>query len=93
LVRRPWREYPHTHPGPNDIFLLIEVSDASLEFDRTIKLELYARAAIREVWIVNLTSDVVLVHRMDGRQSPSALMGLKAASRRSNVDSLESEHI
>jgi len=26
-------------------------------------LELYARAGIREVWIVDLTTDVVLVHR------------------------------
>ena len=46
LVRRPWRGYPHTHPEPDDIFLLIEVSDSSLEFDRTVKLELYARAGI-----------------------------------------------
>jgi len=68
LVRRPWRGYPHTHPEPDDIFLLIEVSDSSLEFDRTVKLELYARAGIREVWIVDLTTDGVLVHR-----SPSGL--------------------
>ena len=63
LVRRPWRGYPHTHPGPDDIFLLIEVADSSLEFDRTVKLELYARAGIRELWIVDLTTDGVLVHR------------------------------
>jgi Uma2 family endonuclease len=63
LVRRPWRGYPHTHPEPDDIFLLIEVADSSLAFDRTVKLELYARAGIKEVWIVDLTSDGVLVHR------------------------------
>jgi Uma2 family endonuclease len=63
LVQRPWRGYPHTHPGPDDIFLLIEVADTSLDFDRTVKLELYARAAIREVWIVDLTTDLVFVHR------------------------------
>jgi Uma2 family endonuclease len=39
------------------------VSDSSLDFDRTVKLELYARAGIREVWIVDLTTDGVLVHR------------------------------
>ena len=55
LVRRPWRGYPQTHPEPGDIFLLIEVSDSSLDFDRTVKLELYARAGVREVWIVDLT--------------------------------------
>jgi Uma2 family endonuclease len=63
LVQRPWRGYPDTHPGPDDIFLLIEVADSSLDFDRTVKLELYARAGIREVWIVDLTTDLVLVHR------------------------------
>jgi Uma2 family endonuclease len=63
LVQRPWRGYPHTHPGPDDIFLLIEVADSSLDFDRTVKLELYAWAGIQEVWIVDLTSDLVLVHR------------------------------
>jgi Uma2 family endonuclease len=63
LVRRPWHGYPNTHPGPGDIFLLIEVADSSLDFDRTVKLELYARAGIREVWIVDLTADAVLVHR------------------------------
>ncbi len=63
MVRRPWVGYPHTHPGPEDIFLLIEVADSSLDFDRTVKLELYARACVREVWIVDLTTDGVLVHR------------------------------
>jgi Uma2 family endonuclease len=63
LVQLPWRGYPHTHPGPDDIFLLIEVADSSLDFDRTVKLELYARAGIRELWIVDLTTDLMLVHR------------------------------
>jgi Uma2 family endonuclease len=63
LVRRPWRGYPHTHPGPDDIFLLIEVADSSLDLDRTVKLELYARAGIPEVWIVDLTADRVIVCR------------------------------
>jgi Uma2 family endonuclease len=69
LVQRPWRGYPDTHPGPGDIFLLIEVADSSLDFDRTVKLELYARAGILEVWIADLTTDAVLVHRQpaDGR--------------------------
>jgi Uma2 family endonuclease len=63
LVQQPWRGYPHTHPGPDDTFLLIEVADTSLDFGRTVKLELYARARIREVWIVDLTTDLVFVHR------------------------------
>jgi len=63
LVRRPWDGYPGAHPGPNDIHLLIEVADSSLEFDRGAKLELYAHAGIREFWIVDLTTNTVIVHR------------------------------
>lgn len=63
LVRRPWRGYPAAHPRPDDVFLLVEVADASLELDRGAKLELYARAGIAEFWIVDLTRDSVLVHR------------------------------
>ncbi|MGI8859515.1 MAG: Uma2 family endonuclease [Rubrobacteraceae bacterium] len=48
------RDYGSSLPGPEDILLLIEVSDTSLDYDREIKLPLYARAEIPEVWIVDL---------------------------------------
>jgi Uma2 family endonuclease len=63
LVRQPWRGYPDAHPQSEDVFLLIEVADTSLETDRGAKLELYARAGIREFWIVDLTTNGVFVHR------------------------------
>ncbi len=63
VVRRPWLGCPTAHPQPGDIFLLIEVADSSLETDVGAKLELYARAGIREFWVVDLTTDSVLVHR------------------------------
>ncbi len=63
VVRRPWRGYPTAHPRPGDVFLLVEVADTSLDVDRGAKLELYAGAGIGEFWIVDLTTDGVLVHR------------------------------
>lgn len=63
LVRQPWRGYPGAHPQPADIFLLVEVADSSLALDAGAKLALYARAGIRELWIVDLTTNSVLVHR------------------------------
>ena len=50
-----WRDdfYRDGHPGPDDVLLLIEVSDSSVDFDRTAKLSAYAEAGIPEVWIVN----------------------------------------
>ena len=53
-------------PGSDDVLLLIEVADSSLRFDRTVKLPLYARAGIPEVWIVDLRRRVVDVHRAPG---------------------------
>ena len=69
LVRRPWRGYPDEHPGPDDVLLLIEVADSSLDYDRGAKLAIYARAGIREFWLVDLTTNRVLVYRnaRDGR--------------------------
>ena len=46
--------YASAHPGPQDVLLLIEVADSTLESDRDVKRQLYARAGIPEVWIVNL---------------------------------------
>ena len=56
--------YVDAHPGPDDILLLIEVADTTLEFDRNVKLPLYARAGISEVWLVDLNGDYVEVHSM-----------------------------
>ena len=45
--------------GPDDVLLVIEVSDSTLEYDRQIKVPLYARAGISEVWIVNINDERV----------------------------------
>lgn len=50
-------------PGPADILLLVEVADSSLRFDRTVKLPLYARAGVAELWIVDLKRRVIDVYR------------------------------
>jgi Uma2 family endonuclease len=50
-------------PRPEDVLLLVEVADSSLEYDRETKLPLYAQAEIPEVWIVNLRERQVEVHR------------------------------
>jgi Uma2 family endonuclease len=50
-------------PRPADILLVIEVSDSSLEYDRLVKLPMYAEAGIAEFWIVNLEDDCLEVYR------------------------------
>ncbi|WP_420459774.1 Uma2 family endonuclease [Neolewinella sp.] len=49
-------------PSSKDIRLLVEVSDATLDYDRAVKLKMYALAGIREYWIINLKQDQVEVH-------------------------------
>ena len=51
-------------PGPADVLLVVEVADSSLRYDRRVKLPLYARAGIGEVWIVDLRRRMVDVHRV-----------------------------
>jgi Uma2 family endonuclease len=54
-VLRPREDYYATrHPQPEDVFLVIEVADTSLDFDQEVKLSMYARAGISEYWIVNI---------------------------------------
>jgi len=56
------RDYRESLPMPEDVLLLIEVSDTTLAYDRGVKLPLYARAGIREVWIVDLVGEVIERH-------------------------------
>jgi Uma2 family endonuclease len=44
---------------PDEAFLIIEVADASLAYDRREKTGLYASAGLPEYWIVNLVDRVV----------------------------------
>lgn len=63
VVRGRADYYAAAHPGPGDVLLIVEVADASLASDRNIKLPLYARAGIPEVWLIDLENEVVEVYR------------------------------
>ena len=56
-------DYTAHHPAPDDVFLLIEVSDSSLDFDRGKKLQVYAHAGISELWIINLQETTIEIYR------------------------------
>jgi Uma2 family endonuclease len=57
------RDYRATLPRPEDTLLAVEVANTSLDYDRTVKLALYASNGIPEVWIVNLAAELVEVYR------------------------------
>ena len=54
--------YADHHPIPADVLLVIEVADTSLLKTRNIKVPLYARAGITEVWLVNLPKESIEVY-------------------------------
>ncbi len=62
-VLKPRGDYRTALPGPDDTMLVVEVAKTSLDFDRKVKLALYARAGIPEVWIVNLAAEEVEIYR------------------------------
>jgi Uma2 family endonuclease len=55
--------YEAAHPVAADVLLLVEVSDSTARYDSVVKLALYARHGIREVWIVDLDNHVLRVCR------------------------------
>jgi Uma2 family endonuclease len=61
------KSYRLQHPSSEDVLLLIEVSDTSLHYDRTIKLPLYASHQIPEVWLFDLKEQ-----RLDIYQQPES---------------------
>jgi len=64
VLLRPRPDTYFRYPArPEDVLLLIEVAGVSYRYDRCVKLPLYARAGVPEVWIIDLTNDVVEVHR------------------------------
>jgi len=51
--------YAASHPTSQEVLLLVEVSDSTIEYDREIKKTLYAQAEILEFWLVNLQDNTV----------------------------------
>ena len=55
-------QYYNAHPGPEDLLLVIEVADSTLELDRQVKAPIYAAANVAEYWIVNLRHRIIEVY-------------------------------
>jgi Uma2 family endonuclease len=69
--------YAARHPRPRDILLVIEVADSTIDYDREVKMPLYARARIPQAVLVNLSLDVVEVYSKPVRGSYTQVQTLK----------------
>lgn len=65
IVIAKYREdfYAAHHPTPEDILLIIEVADTSLDYDREVKIPLYAKSMISEVWLINLIDNNIEIYK------------------------------
>ena len=60
--------YATSHPGPEDVLLVVEVAETSAAVDREVKVPLYARFGVPEVWLVDPAADRVEVFREPSAQ-------------------------
>jgi Uma2 family endonuclease len=61
------RDYRDDHPST--ALLILEVADTSLAFDRTVKASLYARAGIADYWVLNVSDEMLEIHRTPERST------------------------
>lgn len=76
IVRLDSNEYGDRHPSIDDIFWVIEISDATLRNDREQKALAYAKAGIPEYWILDVNTHQAYVLRDpsdEGYQSEAIL--------------------
>lgn len=55
--------YTSAHPGPEDVLLIVEISQSSLRYDREVKIPLYARHDIPEVWLIDVEDKQIGLYR------------------------------
>ena len=83
VVRGTRADYQERHPAPEDVALLVEIADTSVEYDLGEKALLYAQAGITDYWVVLLNEPLFVVHREPteaGYQSVTRLTGADAIS-------------
>lgn len=56
-------DYATHHPTPSEIYLIIEVADSSLAYDREVKAQIYARSGIADYWVLNVNERQLHVFR------------------------------
>lgn len=77
-VLKPRKDfYSTSHPTPQDVLIVIEVSDSSLEYDRGVKLPLYARARIPEAWLIVLAKKTIEIHSQPKNGKYQKVQGVK----------------
>ncbi len=59
-------EYENSHPTPDEILLVLEIADSTLNYDRNTKGAAYARAGIRQYILLNVQEKTLEDYREPG---------------------------
>ncbi|MBI3979349.1 MAG: Uma2 family endonuclease [Chloroflexi bacterium] len=81
LLRRRPDFYATVDAGPADALLVVEVAETTVQYDREVKVRLYAQAGIPEVWLVDLVARVITVYREPGPQGYRTLFTIRGTDR------------
>ncbi|MFL6277311.1 MAG: Uma2 family endonuclease [Blastocatellia bacterium] len=79
--------YAQAKPTPADVLLIVEVADSSVQFDRTVKVPLYARALIPVVWLIDLNADAIEVYSQPAAGAYQQIQVMRRSDRLT-IDSL-----
>ncbi|MEB3178262.1 MAG: Uma2 family endonuclease [Nostocaceae cyanobacterium] len=68
--------YEDHHPTLSEIFLIIEIADSSLKYDREVKAQIYAQSGVADYWVLDINGRKLHVYRSpspEGYQSETIL--------------------
>lgn len=85
IVRGTLDDYTRTHPHGQDVVLVVEVADSSLEQDRSTKKRVYARDGVAVYWIANLVDAQIEVYTQPSGPVRSPDYGSKLVYRRGDA--------
>ncbi len=81
IARGSMFNYTEHHPYPEDILLVIEVADSSLEVDKKIKMPIYAKARIQDYWAVDIKAKEITIYRQPVEDSYQAVQAVTGRDR------------
>ena len=74
VLKRELSNFISANPGPEDLRLVVEIADTTLNFDLTTKAALYSRAGIVEYWVLDVSGRRLIVHRDPGESGYSSIV-------------------
>jgi Uma2 family endonuclease len=83
VTQEPTTAYLTRHPEPQELLLVVEVSDTTLGFDLNTKARLYARNGVAEYWVMDVNGRQLYRHRApssDGYMDVAILTGEQTVS-------------